>query len=69
MLAFQSQFSTVPKKQLVLICEKLIDADFEISPYDAYDYEVNYEKLEDIAKYFRFFACFFILLASSTNLT
>lgn len=52
MLAFQSQFSTVPKKQLVLICEKLIDADFEISPYDAYDYEVNYEKLEDIAKYF-----------------
>jgi hypothetical protein len=52
MLAFQSQFSTLPKKQLVLICEKLIDEDFPTNPYGTYDYTTHYDTLDDVAAYF-----------------
>ena len=52
MSAIQSHFSTLPKKQLFLISEQLIDNKFTTSPYIGYDYEVNYELLANVAKYF-----------------
>ena len=51
MAAEQSQFSKLPKKQLVRIAEKLVDEGFDINnPYN--DYDENYEMLESIAKFF-----------------
>ena len=51
MAAEQSQFSKLPKKQLFLIAEKLIDEDFPTdNPYN--DYQESYNTLENIAKYF-----------------
>ena len=51
-MAEQSQFSKLPKKQLALIAEKLIDEDFPIgNPYD-YDFSDAYNTLETIGKYF-----------------
>lgn len=51
-MAEQSQFSKLPKKQLALIAEKLIDEDFPIgNPYD-YDFSDAYNTLEKIGKYF-----------------
>jgi len=50
-MAEQSQFSRLPKKQLVLISEKLVDNNFESNqPYR--DYDSDFKTLEDIAKYF-----------------
>jgi hypothetical protein len=52
MAAEQSQFSKLPKKQLFLIAEKLIDEDFPTdNPYNN-DYEDTYEILNNIGKYF-----------------
>jgi hypothetical protein len=51
MAAEQSQFSRLPKKQLVLIAEKLVDESFPSgNPYD--DYEEHYKNLESIGRYF-----------------
>ena len=51
MASEQSQFSKLPKKQLFLIAEKLIDEDFPTdNPYN--DYQESYNILENIAKYF-----------------
>lgn len=51
MSAEQSQFSRLPKKQLVRIAEKLVDEGFDTdNPYS--DYEENYNILENIAKVF-----------------
>ena len=51
MAAEQSQFSKLPKKQLVRIAEKLVDDGFDINnPYN--DYDENYDTLESIAKFF-----------------
>jgi hypothetical protein len=51
MTAEQSQFSRLPKKQLVLIAEKLVDESFPSgNPYD--DYEEHYKNLESIGRYF-----------------
>lgn len=52
-MADQSQFSRLPKKQLVLITEKLVDEDFtQGNPYGDYEFETYYKQLEDIGKYF-----------------
>jgi hypothetical protein len=52
-MADQSQFSRLPKKQLVLITEKLVDEDFtQGNPYGDYEFEKYYKQLEDIGKYF-----------------
>jgi len=52
MAAQQSQFSRLPKKQLVFITEKLIDEEFAVgNPYD-YNFESLYNTLKDISKYF-----------------
>jgi hypothetical protein len=52
-MAEQSQFSKLPKKQLVLIAEKLVDEDFpQGNPYGSYDFSDSYNKLENIGKYF-----------------
>lgn len=52
-MAEQSQFSKLPKKQLVLIAEKLIDEDFPTgNPYDSYSFSEAYETLSTIGKYF-----------------
>ena len=52
-MAEQSQFSKLPKKQLVLIAEKLIDEDFPTgNPYDSYSFSDTYETLSTIGKYF-----------------
>jgi len=49
----QSQFSRLPKKQLVLICEKLIDNNFPSgNPYDDYNYVSHMGTLIKIANYF-----------------
>jgi hypothetical protein len=48
----QSQFSRLPKKQLVFIAEKLVDEDFPIgNPYTD-DFESAYATLQEISKYF-----------------
>jgi hypothetical protein len=47
----QSQFSKLPKKQLVRISEKLVDEGFDtVNPYS--DYDENYKMLENIASFF-----------------
>ena len=52
-MAEQSQFSRLPKKQLVLIAEKLIDEDFpQGNPYGDYEFSKHYNQLENIGKYF-----------------
>ena len=52
MAAEQSQFSKLPKKQLVFICEKLVDEDFPIgNPYTD-DFESAYATLREVSKYF-----------------
>jgi len=52
-MADQSQFSRLPKKQLVLITEKLVDEDFsQGNPYNDYEFEKYYKQLESIGKYF-----------------
>jgi len=52
MAAEQSQFSTLPKKQLAFISEKLIDEEFPIgNPYNG-DFEEAYDSLKTISKYF-----------------
>jgi dsDNA-binding SOS-regulon protein len=51
-MASQSQFSKLPKKQLVFITEKLVDEDFPIgNPYDS-DFDVAEEILTQLANYF-----------------
>jgi hypothetical protein len=50
-MANQSQFSRFSKKQLLFICERLLDEGFDASYiYDNYD--DSYKALEDIGKYF-----------------
>lgn len=52
-MADQSQFSRLPKKQLVLIAEKLVDEDFpQGNPYGDYEFSKHYNQLENIGKYF-----------------
>ena len=52
MAAEQSQFSRLPKKQLVFICEKLVDEDFPIgNPYDS-DFDAAEKILTEVANYF-----------------
>lgn len=52
MAAQQSQFSRLPKKQLIFISEKLIDEEFAIgNPYD-YNFDNLYDTLTQISKYF-----------------
>ena len=52
-MAEQSQFSRLPKKQLVLIAEKLLDEGFpQGNPYDDYDFNTYYEDLSRVGKYF-----------------
>jgi len=49
----QSQFSRLPKKQLVLIAEKLVDESFPSgNPYNDGEYEEHYNNLSSIGKYF-----------------
>jgi hypothetical protein len=51
-MAIQSQFSKLSKKQLVFICEKLIDEEFPIgNPYEN-DFDDAFSTLESISKYF-----------------
>jgi len=51
-MADQSQFSKLPKKQLVFIAEKLVDEDFPIgNPYDT-DFESAEKILTEVANYF-----------------
>lgn len=48
----QSQFSKLSKKQLIFICEKLVDEDFPIgNPYES-DFDNAFSTLEDVSKYF-----------------
>jgi len=52
-MAEQSQFSRLPKKQLVLIAEKLLDEGFpQGNPYDDSDFNTYYEDLSRVGKYF-----------------
>jgi hypothetical protein len=52
MAATQSQFSRLPKKQLVFIAEKLVDEDFPIgNPYIS-DFDSAYSTLQEVSKYF-----------------
>ena len=52
-MAEQSQFSRLPKKQLVLIAEKLLDEGFpQGNPYGDYDFNTYYEDLLRVGKYF-----------------
>ena len=52
-MAEQSQFSRLPKKQLVLIAEKLLDEGFpQGNPYDDSDFDTYYEDLSRVGKYF-----------------
>lgn len=52
-MAEQSEFSKLPKKQLVHIAEKLIEKDFPMdNPYEDYQYDKNFELLESIGKYY-----------------
>ena len=51
-MAIQSQFSKLPKKQLVFITEKLVDEDFPIgNPYDS-DFDGAEKILTEVANYF-----------------
>ena len=51
-MAEQSQFSKLSKKQLVFICEKLVDEDFPIgNPYDS-DFDSEFNILQEVSKYF-----------------
>ena len=51
-MADQSQFSKLPKKQLVFIAEKLVDEEFPIgNPYDS-DFDGAYDTLKQVANYF-----------------
>jgi|LauGreDrversion2_5_1035112.scaffolds.fasta_scaffold39056_3 hypothetical protein len=51
-MAIQSQFSKLPKKQLVFIAEKLVDEDFPIgNPYDT-DFDSAEKILTEVANYF-----------------
>ena len=51
-MAEQSQFSKLSKKQLVFICEKLVDEDFPIgNPYET-DFDDAFNILQDVSKYF-----------------
>jgi hypothetical protein len=51
-MAVQSQFSKLPKKQLVFIAEKLVDEEFPIgNPYDS-DFDGAYNTLKQVANYF-----------------
>lgn len=51
-MASQSQFSKLSKKQLVFICEKLVDEDFPIgNPYEQ-DFDHAYNILREISRYF-----------------
>lgn len=51
-MADQSQFSRLPKKQLVFIAEKLVDEDFPIgNPYTD-DFDEAYNTLQEVSKYF-----------------
>jgi hypothetical protein len=51
-MAVQSQFSKLPKKQLVFIAEKLVDEEFPIgNPYDS-DFDGAYNILKDVVRYF-----------------
>ena len=51
-MAIQSQFSKLPKKQLVFITEKLVDEDFPIgNPYDT-DFDSAEKILTEVANYF-----------------
>lgn len=53
MAAEQSQFSKLPKKQLLLIAEKLVDESFPSgNPYSDNEYGEHYNNLENTAKYF-----------------
>lgn len=53
MAAEQSQFSRLPKKQLILIAEKLIDESFPSgNPYNDGEFEEHYNNLSSIGKYF-----------------
>jgi len=52
-MADQSQFSRLPKKQLVLIAEKLLDEGFpQGNPYGDYSFNDYYEDLSRVGKYF-----------------
>jgi len=52
MAADQSQFSRLPKRQLVFISEKLIDEEFPIgNPYDS-DFDHAYNILQEVSRYF-----------------
>ena len=52
-MAEQSQFSRLPKKQLVLIAEKLLDEGFpQGNPYGDYSFNDYYEDLSRVGKYF-----------------
>jgi len=55
-MAEQSQFSKLSKKQLVFICEKLVDEDFPIgNPYDS-DFDSAFNILQEVSKYFSIIA-------------
>jgi hypothetical protein len=47
-MAAQSYFSKLPKRQLVLISEQLIDKNFYPKIYSGYDYNINYDILEGV---------------------
>lgn len=52
-MADQSQYSKLPKKQLVRIAEILVDEDFpQGSPYTNDDFSDAYKTLESVGKYF-----------------
>lgn len=51
-MSIQSQFSKLSKRQLIFICEKLIDENFPIgNPYN-YDFEEAYNVLNTVSQYF-----------------
>jgi hypothetical protein len=51
-MANQSYFSKLPKKQLVLISEQLIDKNFDTGVYNSSSYDKSYTTLENVAGYF-----------------
>ena len=48
----QSKFSKLSKKQLTLICEKLVNEDFPIGNPYSWGFDAAFEILKDISKYF-----------------